>query len=109
MTDPIPYEILLDAYRNAYVVDHPRAFSDLATELLCLPDGATDEEIQARVYEVGKQHFPDDLREWFRILYMVFLGKESGPRLGQMVNILGADFFINDIQNRLRSVEHLLV
>lgn len=110
MTDhgPIPYEILFDTYRNAYVADHWRAFSDLAAELQCLPEEATEDEIQTQVYEIGKQHFPDELREWFRVCYLVFIGKESGPRLGQLIKILGRQHFIDDIQQRLKIVEHII-
>src|SRR3954469_16027575 len=45
------------------------ALRDLDTRLTGLPDDAGGEAIQAEVYEVGKAHPFESLRDWFKALY----------------------------------------
>ncbi len=66
------------------------AFEDLARRLDALPDDITDgEAIQNEVYAVGKEHDFEPLRDWFKALYEVLFGEESGPRFGQFAAIFG--------------------
>jgi lysyl-tRNA synthetase class 1 len=65
------------------------AFEELNAKLADLKQGATGEEIQAIVYEVGKSHDCDNLRDWFRALYEVLLGQSQGPRFGNFVELYG--------------------
>ncbi|MFO1036609.1 MAG: lysine--tRNA ligase [Geminicoccaceae bacterium] len=59
-------------------------------ELLARMDETTDgEAIQAEVYEIGKRHGFEPLRDWFRALYEVLLGQSEGPRFGSFVAIYG--------------------
>ncbi|MCB9993059.1 MAG: lysine--tRNA ligase [Hyphomicrobiaceae bacterium] len=65
------------------------ALSDLDRQLQDL-DGSTDAEaIQNLVYEVGKAHQFDPLRDWFKALYQVLLGQDQGPRFGSFVALYG--------------------
>ncbi|MEC9368326.1 MAG: lysine--tRNA ligase [Pseudomonadota bacterium] len=65
------------------------ALKALAEKLKALPDGASGEDIQNVIYEVGKAHPFDNLRDWFRALYEVLLGQSQGPRFGNFAELYG--------------------
>ena len=65
------------------------AMEDLAGALAALPGDADAETIQTAVYEVGKRHEFENLRDWFRALYEVLLGQSQGPRFGSFAEIYG--------------------
>jgi lysyl-tRNA synthetase class 1 len=66
------------------------AFDDLIKRLDALPADTTDSEtIQNEVYAVGKEHGFEPLRDWFKALYEVLFGVESGPRFGAFAAIFG--------------------
>ena len=67
------------------------ALEDLKAELSALPADADSELIQNRVYEVGKRHPFENLRDWFRALYEILLGQSQGPRFGSFVALYGRD------------------
>jgi lysyl-tRNA synthetase class 1 len=47
------------------------------------------EAAQFQVYEVGKKHQFDPLRDWFKALYEVLFGQEQGPRFGSFAVLYG--------------------
>ena len=55
------------------------ALEDLDTRLANLPEDADAETIQFEVYEVGKAHAFESLRDWFRALYEILLGTPRAP------------------------------
>ncbi|HEY0130126.1 MAG TPA: class I tRNA ligase family protein, partial [Allosphingosinicella sp.] len=65
------------------------ALRDLDARLAALPRGADAETIQNQVYEVGKTHPFDNLRDWFRALYEILLGTSQGPRMGSFIALYG--------------------
>jgi lysyl-tRNA synthetase class 1 len=66
------------------------AFEDLVRRLDALPADTHDGElIQGEVYAVGKEHGFEPLRDWFKALYEVLFGVESGPRFGAFAAIFG--------------------
>lgn len=77
------------------------ALSDLRDALSQLPEGASAEDIQNAVYEIGRREpFLDHKKsgkdgrpgvslEWFNMLYQVLLGQEKGPRFGTFVAAYG--------------------
>ncbi len=67
------------------------ALAELNEKLSGLPEGASGEEIQNLVYEVGKAHEFEPLRDWFRALYEVLLGQSQGPRFGNFVELYGVE------------------
>jgi lysyl-tRNA synthetase class 1 len=75
-------------YRKASEVERA-ALEDLADTLEKLPAGATAEEIQNQVYEVGKRHGFADLRAFFQALYEILLGQTQGPRMGSFIALFG--------------------
>ncbi len=67
------------------------ALRDLDSELAQLPANSSAEEIQTQVFEVGKRHAFDSLRDWFRALYETLLGSAQGPRMGSFIALYGID------------------
>jgi lysyl-tRNA synthetase class 1 len=65
------------------------ALRDLDTRLAALPAGAGAEAIQTEVYEVGKTHPFENLRDWFKALYETLLGTSQGPRMGSFIALYG--------------------
>jgi lysyl-tRNA synthetase class 1 len=67
------------------------ALRDLDSELAKLPAGASAEDIQTQVFEVGKRHPFESLRGWFQALYETLLGSSQGPRMGSFIALYGID------------------
>ena len=67
------------------------ALDDLVRTLEALPGDADSEAIQTEVYEVGKRHDFENLRDWFRALYETLLGQSQGPRMGSFIALYGKD------------------
>lgn len=77
-------------YRDASETERT-AFEALAKALGTVGDSADAESLQTLVYEVGKAHDFENLRDWFRALYEVLLGQSQGPRFGSFVALYGVD------------------
>ena len=98
-------------YYNDFVKPHKKyrapsdveraALEELKTFLAALPAGATAEEIQNQIYEIGKKHGFEDLKLWFRALYEILLGQETGPRMGSFVALYGAKETVGLIERAL--------
>ncbi|MCT8970707.1 lysine--tRNA ligase [Microbaculum marinisediminis] len=67
------------------------ALAELSEKLAALPAGTDAETIQNIVYEIGKTHPFDNLRDWFKALYEVLIGQSQGPRFGSFVALYGID------------------
>jgi len=65
------------------------ALADLDARLAALPPGADAEAIQFEVYEAGKAHGFENLRDWFKALYETLLGSSQGPRMGSFIALYG--------------------
>ena len=50
---------------------------------------ASAEDLQTEVYEVGKRHGFENLRDWFKALYEILLGQSQGPRMGSFIALYG--------------------
>jgi lysyl-tRNA synthetase class 1 len=77
------------------------AMEQLAASLAALPADADAESIQNTVYEIGKQHDFESLRDWFRALYEVLLGQAQGPRMGSFIALYGVSETIELIRRAL--------
>ena len=49
------------------------------------------EDYQKIIYDVGKEIYPDNLRDWFISLYQILFGSDSGPRLGSFFKVYGKE------------------
>ena len=65
------------------------ALEDLAALLEAMDQGTDAGDVQNQVYEVGKQHGFENLRDWFKALYETLLGREQGPRMGSFIALYG--------------------
>ena len=67
------------------------ALEDLLKALTGFGADSTAEDIQTEVYEVGKRHGFENLRDWFRALYEILLGQSQGPRMGSFIKLFGVE------------------
>ena len=65
------------------------ALSELADELEKLGDERDSEKVQFEIYEIGKRHAFEPLRDWFKAIYEVVLGQTQGPRFGSFAALYG--------------------
>lgn len=67
------------------------ALAALDAELAATDDGASAEDLQTMVYEIGKDpHYGiGALRDWFKALYETLLGSSQGPRMGSFIALYG--------------------
>ncbi len=77
-------------FRNATEKERA-AIEALIGKLRDAPKGASAEELQNMVYEVGKLHGFENLRDWFGALYEVMLGQAQGPRMGSFIALYGVE------------------
>ncbi|MBW6528112.1 lysine--tRNA ligase [Sphingomonas sp. RHCKR7] len=83
-------------HRRAPVGVEVPALERLDAELAALPPGASAEDVQNIVYEIGKSSFGDaggfaELRDWFKALYETLLGTSQGPRMGSFIALYGVE------------------
>lgn len=89
-------------YRAATDVE-ATALADLANKLDVLGhEPMTAEELQTLVYDIGKAHGFENLRDWFRALYEVLLGEAQGPRFGSFIALYGIKETANLIRRALK-------
>lgn len=71
------------------------AFRELAARFTMMMENMDAEAFQFQVYEVGKAHGFENLRDWFKALYECLLGSSDGPRFGAFTAAYG-------LQNTIR-------
>ena len=77
--------------KRAPMGNEAAALRALDAELATLPEDFPAEDLQTKVYEIGKQEqfgF-ENLRDWFRALYQTLLGSDQGPRMGSFIALYG--------------------
>ena len=77
------------------------AIQELRGCLTMLTEDVTAEQIQYHVFEIGKAHKFEPLRDWFSLLYKVLLGQPQGPRFGGFVHLYGVQNTMNLIDEKL--------
>jgi lysyl-tRNA synthetase class 1 len=85
------------------------AIGDLIQVLEAMPAGASGEDIQTQVYEVGKRHGFENLRDWFKALYEVLLGQEQGPRIGPFFALYGLEESLSMLRAALDPADSVAV
>ena len=65
------------------------AFEDLAARLDVYNGAIDDEAMQTLVFDVGKAHDFEPIRDWFKAIYEVLFGASAGPRFGAFIAIYG--------------------
>ena len=67
------------------------ALADLAARLRAWEGPAEAEALQALVYEIGRTHGFEPMRDWFRAIYEVIFGASQGPRFGGFIALYGVE------------------
>jgi lysyl-tRNA synthetase, class I len=79
-------------------VEEAMALGELAAALGTLAEGASPEDIQQKVYDIGRREPYTTTQKdgsigvaqtWFNMLYQVLLGEERGPRFGSFAALYG--------------------
>lgn len=67
------------------------ALRELDDRLANVAPGASADDLQTMVYEIGKRedYGFENLRDWFRALYQTLLGSDQGPRMGSFIALYG--------------------
>jgi len=65
------------------------ALADLQAKLVDMDPATEAQDIQTEVFEIGKAHGFENLRDWFKACYEVLLGQEQGPRMGSFIALYG--------------------
>jgi len=76
------------AYRSP-TSEERAALQELADWLAGVDPSADAQALQNEVYEIGKRHGFDNLRDWFRAIYETLLGQSAGPRFGSFIALYG--------------------
>jgi lysyl-tRNA synthetase class 1 len=77
------------------------ALTALAEALEGADPKADAEALQNIVYEIGKSHGFEPLRDWFKAIYEVLFGESQGPRFGSFVALYGVTESVGMIQGAL--------
>ena len=77
--------------RRAPVAHEIDALRELDAELAKLDPATPADEIQNKVFEIGKRHPFETLRHWFQALYETLLGSSQGPRMGSFIALYGVE------------------
>ncbi|MBD1147513.1 lysine--tRNA ligase [Pelagibacterales bacterium SAG-MED31] len=89
-------------------VDNKIVFKDIRDVLKNkINNNTSAEEIQTLLYEVGKNHEFDNLKEFFKLVYQVLLGQEQGPRLGSFIKLYGVEDTIKIIDQKLKKLDNV--
>lgn len=106
--DPSSPSYVRDTPRDAEtLLAFLRASDGLYEDVGNLSTSATPEEIQALFYHYAKITFGEeknDIREFFKLLYLVIFQRDSGPRWGEFINIIGKDKFLEIYRERFSNV-----
>ena len=77
--------------RRAPDARETEALRDLDARLAGMSAEASAEDIQNLVFEIGKAHGFEPLRDWFKALYETLLGTSQGPRMGSFIALYGIE------------------
>ena len=78
------------------------ALVELTKRLEELCEGCEASEIQQVILDVGKNNGFENNRDWFKLIYEVLLGSQSGPRLGSFFSLLGKAKTVEKLNEVLR-------
>ena len=96
-----------DFLKSARVFKQPThnerdALVELSRKLEALDENCEASEIQQAILNVGKNMGFENNRDWFKLIYEVLLGSQSGPRLGSFFSLLGKDKTVEKLKEVLR-------
>ena len=66
-------------------------------------DKMAPEDIQTKIYSVGKENgYKENLRDWFKLIYEVVFGDENGPRMGNFISFFGVNETKQLIEDKIK-------
>ena len=72
--------------------EEKKALEALIKSLENCNENMKPEEIQTKIYTVGKENgYKNNLRDWFKLIYEVVFGDENGPRMGFFISFFGVN------------------
>ena len=77
------------------------AMKDLLAMLNDIAKDSSASDIQSQIFEIGKKHEYDNLRDWFKACYHILLGQQQGPRMGSFIALYGIDETCKLIEDKL--------
>ena len=78
------------------------ALMNLTKKLKDVSQNSKPEEIQTLIYTVGKENgYEKNLRDWFKLIYLVLFGEEDGPRMGFFVSFFGVKETIELLKDKV--------
>ena len=80
-----------------------RAIIKLINHIELFNEKTSPEDYQKIIYEVGKEIYPNNLRDWFISLYQILFGSDSGPRLGSFFKVYGKEKVLILLKSTLNS------
>ncbi len=84
-------------------LDEKKALEDLIIVLKKTAQETPAEDIQTKIYSVGKENgYGNNLRDWFKLIYEVCFGEENGPRMGFFISFFGVKETIDLMEKKLR-------
>ncbi|MDR0640543.1 MAG: lysine--tRNA ligase [Holosporales bacterium] len=96
------YEDFVVGTRKFLVPDdrQKEAIRTLCNELSTMPQSSSTNDFQTKAFEVGKRFFSEDMKGWFKTLYGVLFGSESGPKIGSFIYLYGVNNTVNLLRGR---------
>ena len=86
-----------------YHDEEKNALKSLIKALDSCNDKMTPEDIQTKIFSVGKENgYKDNLRDWFKLIYEVVFGDENGPRIGFFISFFGVTEMQNLIKEKIK-------
>ena len=83
--------------------DEKKALKNLISELKKVSQNTPAEEIQTKIYSTGKENgYSKNLRDWFKLIYLVCFGEENGPRMGFFISFFGVKETIDLMEKKLK-------
>jgi lysyl-tRNA synthetase, class I len=67
------------------------ALGELAAKLRAFGTARDGEKVQFEIYEIGKRHGFEPLRDWFKAIYEILFGQSQGPRFGSFAVLFGCE------------------
>ena len=83
--------------------ENKKVFLEILEILKNIKEDLSAEDIQTKIYAIGKNNNFENLREYFRLIYQVLLGQEEGPRLGSFIKLFGIKKTIDLIEEVLKN------
>ena len=77
-------------------------FLEIKQMLSNIDPSSSSEDIQTKIYDLGKKNNFENLRDFFKLIYQVLFGQEQGPRLGSFIKLYGVDKTVKLIEDALK-------